>query len=103
MEIFKKRILPAVVSKTEKSSRRLVPESARPPQSKQGKVAISLLLHSDGKISDLKLDEQSGDIALDHAAWGGLTGAAPFHTFPARMNTQEVRLCFHFLYNITPN
>lgn len=102
-KIFQKDVLPAVILQIEKSWWPIIPESARPPQSKQGEVAISFLLHSDGKISDMKLDEQSGDIALDHAAWGGVTGAIPFRPFPTKMSVQEVRLRLHFLYNIRPN
>ena len=57
----------------------LIPEAARPPLLKRGRVAIEFAILKDGTIAGIKYsgDGHSGDISLDRAAWGGITGVRP--------------------------
>ena len=50
----------------------LVPESALKPLMKKGTVVIEFAIAKDGKVSSMKLVSDSGDAALDRAAWGGI-------------------------------
>ena len=60
----------------------IIPESARPPLDKQGKVMIRFKIYPDGSVHDMILEGPSGDVALDRAAWAGITGASPFPPIP---------------------
>ncbi len=79
----------------------LIPESARPPIMKKGKVAIEFAILKDGTIAGMKLEQggSSGDPALDRAAWGGITGSNPFPPLPSEFKGQYLALRFHFFYN----
>ena len=56
----------------------LIPESARSPLFKQGKVSIQFAILKDGRVSTMQLTGSSSDVALDRAAWGGINGSNPF-------------------------
>jgi TonB family protein len=62
----------------------LIPESARPPIMKKGKVAIEFAILKDGSVAGMRLEQDgsSGDAALDRAAWGGITASNPFPPLP---------------------
>ena len=79
----------------------LVPESARPPIMKKGKVAIEFAIMKDGSIRGMQLEQggSSGDPALDRAAWGGITASVPFPPLPDEFHGQYLALRFHFFYN----
>jgi len=77
----------------------LIPESARPPIMKKGKLAIEFSILKDGRISGLRLVASSGDNALDRAARGGITDSVPFQPLPAQFNGQYLELRFKFYYN----
>lgn len=79
----------------------LIPESARPPIMKKGKVAIEFAILKDGSIAGMKLEQggSSGDPALDRAAWGGITASNPFPPLPSEFGGQYLALRFHFFYN----
>jgi len=79
----------------------LVPESARPPIMKKGKVAIEFAIMKDGSVRGMQLEPggSSGDAALDRAAWGGITGSTPFPPLPPEFHGQYLALRFHFFYN----
>ena len=79
----------------------LIPESARPPIMKKGKVAIEFAILKDGSIAGMRLEQggSSGDPALDRAAWGGITGSNPFPPLPQEFGGQYLALRFHFFYN----
>ena len=79
----------------------LIPESARPPIMKKGKVAIEFAIMKDGSIRGLRLEDggTSGDPALDRAAWGGITASNPFPPLPNEFGGQYLALRFHFFYN----
>lgn len=79
----------------------LVPESARPPIMKKGKVAIEFAIMKDGSVRGMQLEPggSSGDSALDRAAWGGITASVPFPPLPPEFHGQYLALRFHFFYN----
>ncbi len=77
----------------------LIPEEARPPLLKKGKVAIEFAITPDGKVAGMTLRGPSGDVALDRAAWGGITASAPFQPLPSQFHGPYLALRFHFYYN----
>ena len=77
----------------------LIPEVARPPLMKQGKVAIEFAILPDGKIAGMRIIGPSGDVALDRAAWGGITASNPFAPLPREFHGPYIALRFHFVYN----
>lgn len=77
----------------------IIPEVARAPIMKKGKVSIEFAIMKDGKIAGMRLDFSSNDVALDRAAWGGITASNPFPPLPAEFAGQYLALRFHFFYN----
>ncbi len=77
----------------------LIPEVARPPLMKRGKVSIEFAILKDGSVAGMKLDGPSGDVSLDRAAWGGITASNPFPPLPNEFGGQYLALVFHFYYN----
>jgi TonB family protein len=77
----------------------LIPEEARPPLLKKGKVSIEFAILKDGKIAGITLRSPSGDVALDRAAWGGITASVPFAPLPNEFHGPYIALRFHFYYN----
>ena len=77
----------------------IIPESARPPLLKRGKVAIQFVILPNGKVAGLQYTGSSGDIALDRAAWGGITASDPFAPLPSAFHGPYLALRFHFYYN----
>jgi TonB family protein len=75
---------------------RLIPESA---VMKKGKLAIEFAITKDGKVAGMKLIDSSGDVALDRAAWGGITASNPFPPLPSDFGGQYLALRFRFFYN----
>lgn len=77
----------------------LIPEAARAPLLKRGKVSIEFVILPNGNIAGLKLDEPSGDASLDRAAWGGITASNPFAPLPNEFHGPYLGLRIHFFYN----
>ncbi|HXE91346.1 MAG TPA: TonB family protein [Terriglobales bacterium] len=77
----------------------LVPEAARPPLLKSGKVSIQFAILKDGSVAGMRLAQTSGDVSLDRAAWGGITASNPFPPLPAEFRGNYLELRFHFYYN----
>lgn len=77
----------------------LIPESARPPLMKKGKVSIEFAIMKDGKLAGMTLTSPSGDVALDRAAWGGITQSGPFPLLPTDFRGDYLLLRFNFYYN----
>lgn len=61
-----------LVTDVRKNWYRLIPDEARPPQLKTGKVAVEFAILPDGKIAGMVVRTPSGDVALDRAAWGAI-------------------------------
>jgi TonB family protein len=77
----------------------LIPESARSPLMKKGKVSIEFAIMKDGRVAGMQIVGPSGDVALDRAAYGGITSSNPFPPLPGEFNGQYLALRFHFFYN----
>ncbi len=77
----------------------LIPEAARPPILKRGKVSIEFYITKNGSVQGMRLIGPSGDVSLDRAAWGGITGSDPFPPLPGEFGGQYLALRFHFYYN----
>jgi TonB family protein len=82
---------------------RIIPESARAPMMKKGKVSIEFAIMRNGGVQGMALAGggigSSGDVALDRAAWGGITASSPFPPLPNEFPGQYLALRFHFYYN----
>ena len=77
----------------------LIPEAARPPLMKKGKVSIQFAIMKDGTVQGMTLISPSGDTALDRGAWGGITASEPFPPLPKDFGGQYLGLRFTFYYN----
>ena len=80
----------------------IIPESARPPLDKQGRVGIRFKIYQDGSVKQMILEFPSGDVTLDRAAWGGITGAS-YPPLPKEFKGPFLELRFGFYYNLDPN
>ena len=88
-----------VIYDTKRAWYPVIPEVARPPIQKQGRVLIRFKILPDGSVKEMKLEGPSGDVSLDRAAWGGITGASPFPPLPKNFKGPFLELRFYFLYN----
>ncbi len=77
----------------------IIPEAARPPLLKRGKVSIQFVILPNGKVAGMQLIGPSGDVSLDRAAWGGITASDPFAPLPTQFHGPYLALRFHFFYN----
>jgi TonB family protein len=77
----------------------LIPESARAPVNKKGKVVVEFAITKEGRVAGMQIIGPSGDIALDRAAYRGITSSSPFPPLPSEFSGQYVALRFHFYYN----
>jgi TonB family protein len=91
-----------IIYDTERAWWPIIPEIARPPLNKQGKVMIRFKIMKDGSVKEMTLEGPSGDVSLDRAAWGGILGASPFPQLPRDFKGPYLELRFYFLYNIKP-
>jgi TonB family protein len=92
-----------IIYDTERAWWPIIPDIARPPLNKQGKVMIRFKIMKDGSVKEMILEGPSGDVSLDRAAWGGILGASPFPQLPKDFKGPYLELRFFFLYNIKPN
>lgn len=95
--------LQRVIYDTKRAWYPIIPEAARPPLNKQGRVAIRFKILPDGSVKEMHLDGPSGDVSLDRAAWGGITGASPYPSLPKNFKGPYLELRFYFLYNLRPD
>jgi TonB family protein len=86
---------------TERTWDPLIPEEVNPPLRKSGAVAIQFKVLPNGRITDMHLVGQSGDVALDRAAWGALTGSN-YPPLPRDFHGPYLELRAYFLYNLQP-
>jgi TonB family protein len=77
----------------------LIPEVARAPLMKKGKVSLEFAITKDGKVAGLQYVSSSGDVALDRAAYGGITASDPFPPLPSEFRGKYLELRFNFFYN----
>jgi TonB family protein len=91
--------LQRVLHDVKKNWYNIIPESAMPPLLKKGEVSIEFAILKDGKVAGLRYVSGSGDVALDRAAYGGITASNPFPPLPPEFGGQYLGLRFTFLYN----
>jgi outer membrane biosynthesis protein TonB len=77
----------------------LIPEEVEPPILKKGIVGIRFSILPDGQIGDMKLETQSGDVALDKAAWYAITSEGQFPPLPHEYHGPQLDLRIGFFYN----
>jgi TonB family protein len=77
----------------------LIPEVARAPLMKKGKVSIEFAITKNGQVAGMRLVSPSGDVSLDRAAMGGITSSNPFPPLPSEFRGEYLALRFHFFYN----
>jgi TonB family protein len=80
-----------------------IPESARAPLMKKGKVSIQFDILKTGQIAAMQVVGTSGDPSLDGAAIGGINQSGPFPPLPPQFQGQYLALRFHFFYNPDTN
>ena len=80
-----------------------IPESARAPLMKRGKVSIQFDILKTGQIAAMAVVGTSGDPSLDGAAIGGINQSGPFPPLPQQFQGQYLALRFHFFYNPDTN
>ncbi|WP_420238691.1 energy transducer TonB family protein [Telmatobacter bradus] len=85
---------------TEKTWDPLIPDEVNPPIYKSGQVMIRFKVLPNGRLMDgsLILEGRSGDVALDRAAWGALTGSN-YPGLPHDFHGPYLELRALFLYN----
>jgi TonB family protein len=81
----------------------LIPEVARPPLMKKGRVTIEFAIMKDGSVMGMRPVSGSGDVSLDRAAWGGITASNPFPPLPSEFGGEYLALRFRFYYNPDKN
>jgi TonB family protein len=81
----------------------LIPEVARAPLMKRGRVSIEFAITKDGTVTGMTLISGSGDVSLDRAAWGGITASNRFPPLPGEFRGNYLALRFHFFYNPDKN
>ncbi len=81
----------------------LIPDEVNPPISKSGQVMIRFKVGRDGRVlpGSMVLEGSSGDVALDRAAWGAITGSS-YPPLPSAFTGPYIELRALFLYNMRP-
>jgi len=89
---------------TERTWDPLIPDSVNPPIYKSGMVAVRFKVLPNGRLMDgsLILEGRSGDVALDRAAWGALTGSN-YPPLPRDFHGPYLELRAYFMYNMQPS
>jgi len=77
----------------------VIPNTAGPPLYKRGKVSIEFAIAKNGQVAGLHYVSSSGDVALDRAAYGGITLSNPFPPLPTEFHGQYLELRYTFSYN----
>jgi len=101
-EFMRQRVQPTIRRHWEA----LIPQSAKAKHTwygtvKDGKVGVlevTFTIHRDGSITDIKLEDSSGDDQLDRAALQAIKESAPL-PLPGSFKKDAVRINSHFLYS----
>ncbi len=80
----------------------LIPEECYPPLSKEGTTLIRFTIQPNGVISAMHLDDSTHDRAIDHAAWGSITGIGQFAPLPAEFKGPNLELRIQFVISRNP-
>jgi len=81
----------------------IMPQSAMPPEMKKGVVVVEFAILKDGRVAGLRIVRPSGDVALDRAAYGGITYSDPLPRLPANFTGDYLLLRASFYYNPETN
>lgn len=86
---------------TEKTWDPLIPDEVNAPIYKSGMVAVRFRVLPNGRLMEgsMVLEGRSGDVALDRAAWGALTGSS-YPPLPRDFHGPYLELRAFFLYNM---
>ncbi|MDR3793279.1 MAG: energy transducer TonB [Terracidiphilus sp.] len=86
---------------TERTWDPLIPDEVNAPIYKSGMVAVRFKVLPNGRLMDgsMVLEGRSGDVALDRAAWGALTGSN-YPPLPRDFHGPYLELRAFFLYNM---
>jgi len=95
--------LQQVVHRVKENWYNIIPPSAEAPLYKKGKLTIEFDILKNGQVAGMKYVISSGDVALDRAAYGGITYSNPFPPLPQAFGGQYLGLRFTFFYNPDPN
>jgi len=79
-----------------------MPPSVHPPTRNPGRVSIDFAIQSDGTIKSEPVEVSSGDVTLDQAAFAAIS-ALRFDPLPKDYSWPQLKLRFHFYYNLTPD
>lgn len=90
---------PALEKRTKDTWLAVMPAEAQPPQLVPGTVRIQCVVHTDGRVTNMVLEQRSGKVQLDRAAWAAIQRSAPYAAFPYGISTDQVKVRFTFLYN----
>jgi TonB family protein len=91
--------LSRVLTEVRKNWYTLIPEAARAPLFKHGRVSIIFYIMKNGQVQGLQVEGRSGDVSLDRAAYGGISASIPFPPLPREFSGPYLALRFHFFYN----
>jgi hypothetical protein len=88
---------------TERTWDPLIPDEVNPPILKKGQLMIRFKVLPNGRLMEgsMTLEGSSGDVALDRAAWGALTGSN-YPPLPKDFHGPYLELRAWFLYNMEP-
>lgn len=89
--------LAIVVREVKKNWYNLIPESV---EFKKGVVSLQFSILKNGQVAGLQYVDGSGDVALDRAAYGGITASDPFPPLPTEFTGPNLTLRFTFFYNL---
>ncbi len=89
---------------TERTWDPLIPDEVNAPINKSGQVLIDFKVLPNGQLMEgsVKLEGSSGDVALDRAAWGALTGSN-YPPLPSEFHGPYLELRALFMYNMEPS
>jgi len=77
----------------------LIPEVARPPFNRKGRVVLVFTITENGNVEDLQVVANSGLDPLDRASVGSIYASNPFPKLPAGFDGNFIRLQITYLYN----
>jgi hypothetical protein len=80
----------------------LLPEETEAPLFKKGHTYLIVKIMKDGSIGDLRLENSSRDVAIDHAAWNSITSEGKFEGLPRAFSGPFIILRLTYTVNEDP-
>ena len=77
----------------------VIPGAAYPPLREQGTVVLRFRILKNGSIAELNFVCRSGDLALDRAAYAGVSKSSRFAPLPKEFHGDFLALRMRFTYN----